>query len=176
MVSVNRRRRSWLAIVLGAPLVFIGALFVLFAIVDLVIGEGDWVGPLGGGIFMGLVAAVGLLMVRWGARWVDDFDMAKAARKQALRMLDTSDPKSHALNQAAGLLLDKRFQEAIAAFSSCAERYPETRGTAYANIGAAHFFLGDYHEAIRWYRQGEAHGADPALMRDNIEEAEGKLR
>ena len=45
------------------------------------------------------------------------------------------------------------------------------RGDAESQIGAAHYFLGDFHKAIEFYVAARTHGADESMMDDNLWEA-----
>jgi tetratricopeptide (TPR) repeat protein len=91
-------------------------------------------------------------------------------------MLDTSAPAVQQINLAAGWMLDGRYEDAMRAYHTIAERFPEHRGTAASQIGACCYFLGRFEEAIGWYERALEHGADPQMMQDNIEEARAALR
>ncbi len=172
----GQRRRSLLVGIIGVVVALFSALFVVAAIADILAGRVDWIGPALGGVLMLAVAGWGVWMARWGFRLVDvDFERARTMRRTLLRLLDDRAPIHREFNEATGLLLDKRYHDAIAAFQAYAERFPERRGDSYGSIGAAHFFLGAYEEAIGWYRAAITHGADAQKMQENIAEAEAKL-
>lgn len=101
---------------------------------------------------------------------------------QALQLHDTVVSKlspadrASAVNAAARLMLEGQYAAAIDAYTKIGESDPEKRGMAASQIGAGHFFLGRYEEAIAWYRHALGHGEDARTMQDNIEEAEAELR
>lgn len=99
-----------------------------------------------------------------------DFSGAKK-RREAFLANATTDAESDAVNAAAGLMLDRKYVECIAAYAAVAEQYPERRGEAESQIGAAHYFLGDLHKAIEFYVLARTHGADESMMDDNLWEA-----
>lgn len=82
-----------------------------------------------------------------------------------------ADEETRAFNAAAELLLDKRFDECIAAYQALAEWFPRRESDCAAQIGAARYFLGQYDLAIEAYVKARAAGADEELMDDNIWEA-----
>jgi tetratricopeptide (TPR) repeat protein len=96
---------------------------------------------------------------------------ALALHEAAVAVLDTSDPVSQRLNAAAKLMLTGAYADAAAAFRQIAETHPEVRGDCFGNIGAAHYFVGRYDEAIAWYQAAIDAGADAQMMQDNIVEA-----
>lgn len=177
----TKRRRS---VALGCFGLFIAAgagLFVIRAVAALT-AEGEAPpGALLGGLCMAVVATLGLAATVFGFRkrtvpGQADFAEAKELREQFLSAMDTSDALSQQINAAAGLMLDRRYEECIAAYQAIADAHPEQRGTAYGQIGAALYFLGRYEEAIQHYEQALALGEDPEGMRENIEEARQALR
>jgi TolA-binding protein len=99
-----------------------------------------------------------------------ELDAAKAEREKFLANAET-DEVSDAINAASGLLLDRKYAESIAAYLQIIEKYPQERGKAESQIGAAQYFLGQFTEAIESYAAAREHGADPSMMDDNIWEA-----
>ena len=99
-----------------------------------------------------------------------DFDEAKRERAKFLAVTPT-DEESDASNIASGLMLDRKYLECIAAYEAFAAKYPERRGDADSQIGAAHYFLGDFHKAIEFYVSARTNGADESMMDDNLWEA-----
>ena len=99
-----------------------------------------------------------------------DLDAAKVEREKFLANA-TTDDVSDALNAASGLLLDQKYAESIAAYRAIIEKYPDERGTAESQVGAAQYFLGQFSEAIDSYVAARSHGADESMMDDNIWEA-----
>lgn len=100
-----------------------------------------------------------------------DFDAAKAEREKFLAKTGPGDDESSAVNAASGLMLDQKYAESIAAYEAIAARYPDRRGEAESQIGAAHYFLGDFHKAIEFYVSARTNGADESMMDDNLWEA-----
>lgn len=98
------------------------------------------------------------------------FDGAKQEREKFLSKVST-DPESDAVNAASGLMLDRKYAECIGAYAALIEKYPHRRGDAESQIGAAHYFLGDLHQAIEFYVSARTHGADASMMDDNLWEA-----
>jgi TolA-binding protein len=101
-----------------------------------------------------------------------DLEGAKKERDAFLGQPNlTTDDASKAINAAADLMLHKKFAEAIAAYTGVMDRYPDHRGTAESQIGAAHYFLGDFHQAMAFYAAAREHGESASMMDDNIWEA-----
>jgi TolA-binding protein len=179
---LRTRRRSWLLVVLTAPVAFLASLFVLMAVVDLAQGPEQLAGPIGGGLIMLVVMLAALLGVRHGlaqvpAKPAPDFSGAQAAREAILASptIDARAPRAQRINAAAGLMLEKRYAEAEAAYQVIAQTSPPDRADALAQIGVARFFLGQYADAIAFYEQALAAGADAGMMNDNIQEARQAL-
>lgn len=177
------RRRSWLLVILGAPVALFASLFVLLAIVDLAGQPKNLVGPIGGGSVMLIVLLGALLLVRHGLAKVPAKTGITHQEALALRAsflahpaVNTSDPRAQRINAAAGLMLAKRYVEAGAAYEQIAQSSPEDRAVALSQVGVARYFLGKYAEAIAYYEQALAAGADPSTMNDNIQEAREALR
>ncbi len=102
-----------------------------------------------------------------------NLEEAAALQREAMARIDDSDlPVSQKINAAARLLVGGAFREAIAAYEEIMRLHPETTADCEGQIGAAYFFLKDYETAIDYYERALANGADPSMMRDNIEEAE----
>lgn len=99
---------------------------------------------------------------------------AQALQRELLAGCETGEV-SQKINAAARLMLTGRHDDCIAAYSAIAAEHPEERGTCEGQIGAAHFFKGDYETAIRWYEAARSHGADASMMEDNIKEAQEAL-
>lgn len=99
-----------------------------------------------------------------------DFEGAKKEREKFLSNV-TTDEQSSAVNAASGLMLDRKYVECIAAYEALAAKYPERRGDADSQIGAAQYFLGDFNKAIEFYVSARTNGADESMMDDNIWEA-----
>jgi hypothetical protein len=176
------RRRSWVLVVLAAPVAFVASLFVLLAVVDLASGTKDLAGPIGGGLFMLVVMLGALLAIRHGLARVPaapqpDFTAARGAREAFLAhpAVDGSSSRAQRINAAAGLMLAKRYAEAGAAYEAIAQTSPEDRADALSQMGVAHYFQGHFAEAIDCYEQALAAGADASMMSDNIQEARQAL-
>lgn len=103
-------------------------------------------------------------------------EQAAALRAEAMaRIGDAGLPISQKMNAAARLMTGGAFKECVAAYEEIARQHPEAQGDCCGQIGAAYFFLGDYETAILYYEKALAHGADPSMMADNIEEAQEAL-
>jgi tetratricopeptide (TPR) repeat protein len=101
-------------------------------------------------------------------------DAARSLQEKLLARMEPNEVEAKA-NAAARKLLNRDFKGAIAAYEAIAAEHPERRGQCEGQIGACHYFLSDYEEALRWYRSAKDHGADEAMMDDNIAEAEEAL-
>ncbi|MFN8397658.1 MAG: hypothetical protein U0176_23765 [Bacteroidia bacterium] len=75
------------------------------------------------------------------------------------------------MRQASSALTGKRFQEAIDLYKALANDFPAQKGTYLSQVGAAYYFLGDYHQAIDYYVQARDHGMTAFMIDDNIWEA-----
>jgi hypothetical protein len=93
------------------------------------------------------------------------------ARQAELQASMVTDDAGTAINAAARLLVGKKFREAIVAYTSIGKRYPVQRGVCEGQIGAAHFFLGEYENALAHYMAAKQLGEDAAMMDENINEA-----
>lgn len=100
---------------------------------------------------------------------------AKSLMTQAQAALSADDDVSAHMNAAAQLMMARAYEEAAAAFRGIAEAHPEERAVCYSQVGAACYFAGLYDEAIGWYEAALREGADPAMMKDNIDEARQAL-
>ncbi|MEQ9072757.1 MAG: tetratricopeptide repeat protein [Sandaracinaceae bacterium] len=176
-----RRSRSKVLGCLGAMGALAFGSVSLLALVDLALGGTENTsGAMVAGACTGVLAALALAAAIFGFMKVSrpasvDFGDAKAAREQFMKHVDTGSADNQAVNAAAALMLDRRFDESRRAYLAVAEQFPERRGDAYSQVGAACYFLGEYAVAIEWYERALAHGADPSMMRDNIDEAREAL-
>ena len=175
------KRRSPVLGCFGLALASFGGLFVVAALVDVAMGfTEDSTGPLCAGVMMLGLATVGaLLMWRGFTQVVDvpnpDFSAGIAMREAFLAKAGPMDARSQRVNEAAGLMLHKRYAESGQAWEAIARDFPEERGQAYSQMGVACYFTGRYADAIAWYEQALQHGADPSMMKDNIDEARAAL-
>ncbi|MFT5353727.1 MAG: tetratricopeptide (TPR) repeat protein [Polyangiales bacterium] len=173
---IKSRPRSRVVGVVGVVVALFGAFFVVAAVVELVGGTEDTVAPLLGGLFMSAPMFLGIWLVRRGFSPASpDFSDAKKIRETFLKGVTATDPQSDAINAAALLMMDKRYEESAAAYHAIADRFPSEKATAHSQIGVACFFVGRYEEAIQWYESALEQGADASTMHDNIAEAKGKL-
>ena len=174
----QKRPRSILLGCFGLLIAAPAALFVVLAVVDLATGAENMAGAAIAGACLSVIALLGAAAAFFGFQKKKvvpkavDFEDAKAVREAFLAVADTSDPVSTKINRAAGLLLNRRYEDAIVAYTAIAEVHPDRQDTAYSQIGAACYFLGRYQEAIDWYEKALAHGADASMMQDNIQEAQ----
>ncbi len=101
-------------------------------------------------------------------------EQARAVQERLLDGVQTDDVGAK-INAAARLLTAREFERSIEAYQAIAREHPERRDDCESQIGAAHFFLGNYEEAIRHYEAALAAGADAEMMADNIQEAREAL-
>jgi hypothetical protein len=94
-----------------------------------------------------------------------------AELQQELQANMITDEAATAINAAARLLVGKKFRDAIIAYTDIGRRYPERRGVCESQIGAAHYFLGEFQDAVAHYMAAKQLGADSAMMDENINEA-----
>ncbi len=99
-----------------------------------------------------------------------DQDQLLQLREQLLQVMATND-RDKEFNFASGLMLKGAYQPCIEAYEKLMEKYPDSLGSCESQIGAAHFFLGDYEKAIQFYLQARDHGMDADMMDDNLWEA-----
>ena len=78
------------------------------------------------------------------------------------------------LEAAANLLEESKWQEAIQAYQIINKTHPEKRGFCAAQIGAAHFALGNYDIAAACYIDARDAGESPELMELRIKVATEK--
>jgi hypothetical protein len=165
----------------GLALASFAGFFVVAALVDVAMGlTEDRSGPLCAGVMMLGLATVGaLLMWRGFTKVADvpnpDLSAGIAMREAFLANAGPMDARSQRVNEAAGLMLHKRYVESGQAWEAIARDFPEERGQAYSQMGVACYFTGRYADAIAWYEQALQHGADPSMMKDNIDEARAAL-
>jgi tetratricopeptide (TPR) repeat protein len=84
-------------------------------------------------------------------------------------------PMNDALRQAATLMAERRYLEAIEAYRRIGQTQPEHGAIAASQVGAAYFFLRQYPHAIQWYRYAGQLGFDAQMTADNVAEAETAL-
>lgn len=75
------------------------------------------------------------------------------------------------MRQAAKLMSSGQFAESAELYGKLANEYPAKRGLYQSQVGAAHFFLGEYEKALDHYVTALQNGADASMMDDNIWEA-----
>ena len=74
-------------------------------------------------------------------------------------------------NQASLLLTSGKYNECIKAYMTLAAQHPDRKGDCAGQIGAAMYFLGDYKNAVKYYKVAKKYGADAESMDYNIQEA-----
>ncbi|WP_196888984.1 tetratricopeptide repeat protein [Aureivirga sp. CE67] len=74
------------------------------------------------------------------------------------------------LRAASSALTNSEFEKSIEYYNKLVANYPENKGLYYSQIGAAHYFLNDFHKAIEYYLLAKKNG-DTEMMDDNIWEA-----
>ena len=97
------------------------------------------------------------------------------ALAESERYMPAADEAERRFREANHLMAEGAFSEAISALQALAQEAPTRRGDCENNIGACLFFMGRYAEAIKHYRLAGKHGFDPAMVEDNIKEAEEAL-
>jgi tetratricopeptide (TPR) repeat protein len=75
------------------------------------------------------------------------------------------------MRQATSCMTSGKFQESIDLYQQLATAYPARKDTYLSQIGAGHYFLGDYMQAIDYYVQARDLGSNASMMDDNIWEA-----
>ena len=175
------KRRSPVLGCFGLALASFAGFFVVAALVDVALGlTEDRSGPLCAGVMMLGLATVGALSMWRGFTKVadlpnPDFKTALEIHKALVPMLGPMDERSRRFNEAARWMMQKRYAESGQAWEAIARDFPEARGQAYSQMGVACYFTGRYADAIAWYEQALQHGADPSMMKDNIDEVRAAL-
>lgn len=82
---------------------------------------------------------------------------------------------SRRIDEAARLMTSSQYDAAASAYHAIAESHPEVRGACWSQIGTALYFLGRHEEAIQWYEAAAREGADPDMMRENVDEARAAI-
>lgn len=75
------------------------------------------------------------------------------------------------MRHASKLLTSKNYQEALDLYAEMAEKYPKNRGLYLSQVGACHYFLGDFEKAIEVYVESRENGMEKSMIDDNIFEA-----
>lgn len=75
------------------------------------------------------------------------------------------------MRQASSALTKGEFEKSIELYQKLANDYPEKKGLYLSQVGAAHYFLGDFTKAIEYYIKARDIGADSNMIDDNIWEA-----
>lgn len=93
-----------------------------------------------------------------GEKSEESFKEAKKIQDELLSSLSQEKEETKEINKAAQLLVNQQFDEAIKAYESLCEKYPNSRGIYESQIGAAFFFKNDYHTAVEYYLKSMDHG------------------
>jgi tetratricopeptide (TPR) repeat protein len=102
-----------------------------------------------------------------GGTGTDNFEYFKKTRTELLKN-SGQDDETVAINEAAGLLLDKDFEGSKRAYENIMLKYPDSRGKCLEQIGVAEFFLGNYEKALEYYIEAKDNGEDNSMTEDNI--------
>ncbi|MEM8534840.1 MAG: YbjN domain-containing protein [Chloroflexota bacterium] len=102
-------------------------------------------------------------------------DEAAHIQEGLLAHTEATDDVDEQINRAARLMTSQQYEQSIQAYEQIAEKYPDKQNICESQIGVAYYFLGEYEKAIQFYKQALEHGADAAMMADNIAEAEEAL-
>lgn len=79
------------------------------------------------------------------------------------------------LRAAATLMERSDYAGAITAYMQISASHPEHAALCASQVGAAKFFLGEYADAITWYRKAQELGFPADMIADNIAEAEAAM-
>lgn len=84
-----------------------------------------------------------------------------------------ADEYNSAFNQACRMIPQGQYKEAIALFESIRENSTDAyeKGSCESQIGACHFFLGDFEKALEFYAKSFHSGYDQGVIDFNIWEA-----
>lgn len=179
-----------LAVIFGILLLLVGVPLFIMACVDLATGAESVGLMIGMMVVMGGISLLGLWMVARVGRsksvpievhgFAGNLDGLEQGLAIQSALVDggivSETDQSAKVNAAARLLLSKKFEEAIVAYEKIAREHPDSRGECESQIGAAHFFLGNFQRAISHYESARANGADSSMMQDNIQEAQQALQ
>ena len=102
-----------------------------------------------------------------GGTGTENFEELKKTRAEMLKNVGQDD-KTLAINEAAGLLLDKDFEGSKRAYESIIIKYPDSKGECLGQIGVAEFYLGNYEKALEYYIEAKDSGEDNFMTEDNI--------
>lgn len=102
-----------------------------------------------------------------GGTGTDNFEELKKTRAELLENVGQND-ETLAINEAAGLLLDKNFEGSKQAYESIMIKYPNSKGKCLEQIGVAEFYLGNYEKALEYYIEAKNNGEDNFMTEDNI--------
>jgi tetratricopeptide (TPR) repeat protein len=100
--------------------------------------------------------------------------MEAAQKLQEAFEANIKDPQSTAtdlINIAGKLLTGQRFEEAIELLEQIVERFPEERGQCLNTIGACHYYLQNYEEAIKYYMEALEEGEQEERVAYNVWES-----
>lgn len=97
----------------------------------------------------------------------DDFEHLKKVRAELLKNVGQDD-ETLAINEAAGLLLDKDFEGSKRAYESIMLKYPDSKGECLEQIGVAEFYMGNYEKALEYYIEAKNNGEDNSITEYNI--------
>ena len=101
---------------------------------------------------------------------------AHLIQTQALAELASTDSVDEKINTGAKLMTAGNFQASVEVYNQIAQDHPEESATCQGQIGAAEYFMGNYHQAITHYETAKQLGADAVMMDQNIEEAREALQ
>lgn len=154
---------------------FVGAtgIGMLKAIGDVVSGKGSVVAIL----FFGLPTFAGALGLWRSRRRAPAAPASIAVQVEApvAAPVEVVEMPVARLEDALQLLKDKRYAEAMVAYEQVMTAQPKEAARCSNNIGACHFYEGNYEAAIEWYERARVAGADAAMIAENIQEARGRL-
>jgi tetratricopeptide (TPR) repeat protein len=91
--------------------------------------------------------------------------------EKAYAMAPPANDEDGLVKQATKLMVSKKFAESIEVYGNLVEQFPKNKALYQSQIGAGHYFLGDYTKAIDYYSLAMRHGSDKDMMDDNVWEA-----
>lgn len=104
----------------------------------------------------------------------DGLSMEAAQQLQSKFEDQIKDPQSTAtdlINIAGKLLTGQRFEEAIELLEQVVERFPKEKGECLNTIGACHYYLQNYEQAIKHYMEALEEGGNQERVAYNVWES-----
>lgn len=100
---------------------------------------------------------------------LDDLD--RQNREHIAANPELKDDEDALMREASSALTAGDFSKSLAIYSKMAELFPEKKGLYLSQVGANHYFMGNYDTAIETYVLSREHGMDASMIDENIWEA-----